>query len=104
MNSITNDGPVANVALTQQEDSGLGLPPILLQYWHTVLRWRWLMAAIVASCVVAGIVITLLMAPLYSAKVQIQIDRQQKQVTKVEGIEAQNAMQDLECLARPDDH
>ncbi|MCZ8085656.1 MAG: polysaccharide biosynthesis tyrosine autokinase [Rhodobacteraceae bacterium] len=99
MNSITNHGPVANVALAQQEDSGLALPPILLQYWHTVLRWRWLMAAIVASCVVAGIVITLLMAPLYSAKVQIQIDRQQKQVTKVEGVEAQTAMQDLEFYA-----
>ena len=99
MNANTNDGAPANALAAQQEESGLNLPPILLQYWHTVLRWRWLMAAIIASCVVAGVVVTLLMAPLYSAKVQIQIDRQQKQVTKVEGVEAQTAMQDLEFYA-----
>ncbi|MEN9924097.1 MAG: hypothetical protein RL268_223 [Pseudomonadota bacterium] len=49
MNAISNDG--ANVNQLQgpqgplglQDDGGIHLPPILLQYWHTVLRWRWLM-------------------------------------------------------------
>lgn len=99
MNAITNEGVPANALTGQHEEGGLNLPPILLQYWHTVLRWRWLMAAIVVSCVVAGVVVTLLMAPLYTAKVQIQIDRQQKQVTKVEGLDSQTTMQDMEFYA-----
>ena len=81
-----------------QNSSGL-LPPILLQYWHTALRWRWLMTGIIAGTLVIGVVATLLMAPLYTAKVQVQIDRQQKQVTKVEGLDAQTNAQDLEFYA-----
>lgn len=57
------------------------------------------MAGIIAATVVAGVVITLLMAPLYEAKVQVQIDRQQKQITNVEGIDAQTTAQDLEFYA-----
>ena len=32
------------------------LPPILLQYCHTALRWRWLMTAIIANTLVIGFV------------------------------------------------
>lgn len=83
----------------QLDDEGFNLPPILIQYWHTVVRWRWLMAGIVAACVLIGITVTLLMAPLYTAKSQLQIDRQQKQITNVEGLEAELPGQDMEFYA-----
>jgi uncharacterized protein involved in exopolysaccharide biosynthesis len=80
MNEVVNASASLIEQPVAQNSQGL-LPPILLQYWHTALRWRWLMAGIVAGTLVIGVVITLLMAPLYTAKVQLQIDRQQKQIT-----------------------
>ncbi|WP_324072488.1 MAG: Wzz/FepE/Etk N-terminal domain-containing protein [Erythrobacter sp.] len=101
MNSINYD-PSHGARRDNQpplDDERFNLPPILIQYWHTVVRWRWLMVGIVTACVLIGITITLLMAPLYTAKSQLQIDRQQKQITKVEGIEAELPGQDLEFYA-----
>ena len=83
----------------QGADQSFHLPPMLLQYWQTMLRWRWLMLGIVATCLALGLIATLLTAPKYSAKTQIQIDRQQKQVTKVDGLDAQTASQDIEFYA-----
>lgn len=77
----------------------INLPPLLLQYWQTIVRWRWLMAGLVALSLTLGLVATLLTAPKYSSRVQIQIDRQQKQVTKVDGLDAQAGTQDLEFYA-----
>lgn len=96
-NSAVGNSPMQG--LRDDDESGINLPPILIQYWHTVVRWRWLMAAIIVTSVVIGAVVTLLMAPLYTARVQIQIDRQQKQITNVEGVEAQTTAQDIEFYA-----
>ncbi|MDK8188074.1 MULTISPECIES: GumC family protein [Sphingomonas] len=70
--------------------------PILLQYWNTALRWRWLMVGIIVACVVAGLVLTLLTSPKYTARTQVEISRQQKQVTNVEGLESEEAGRDQE--------
>lgn len=80
-------------------NQSIGLPPLLLQYWQTIVRWRWLMAGLVALSLALGLVATLLTAPKYSARTQVQIDRQQKQVTKVDGLDAQASAQDLEFYA-----
>lgn len=88
-----------NVPIQQGLGQNFQMPPMLVQYWQTMLRWRWLLLGIVAACIALGLVATLLTAPKYSAKTQIQIDRQQKQVTKVDGLEAQVAAQDIEFYA-----
>ena len=79
--------------------SSFHLPPILLQYYQTFMRWRWLMAGIILACLALGFFATLVTAPKYTARAQLQIDRQQKQVTNVEGLEAQASAQDLEFYA-----
>lgn len=79
--------------------NGPNVPPLLIQYWHTVMRWRWLMLSVILGCIILSVVVTLLMSPKYTAQTQIQIDRQQKQITMVEGIEAQTTPQDQEFYA-----
>ncbi|MDG2003257.1 MAG: polysaccharide biosynthesis tyrosine autokinase, partial [Novosphingobium sp.] len=81
------------------DTQGLSLPPILIQYWHTAMRWRWLMLGIVVAALVIGILATLLMAPQFTAQAQLQIDRQQKQITNVEGVEAIESARDMEFYA-----
>lgn len=75
------------------------VPPILLQYWNGVVRWRWLMIGIVVFCLAASVIVTVLTAPKYTAEVQIEISRQQKQITKVDGIDNEEAGRDQEFYA-----
>lgn len=98
MNDETSRYPVG--AMRPETDvEEFNFPPILIQYWYTVVRWRWLMGGILLACLLTGITVTLLMAPLYTANAQLQIDRQQKQITNVEGLEAELPGQDQEFYA-----
>ena len=81
--------------LAQGDDDRL-LPPEILQYWQVVLRWRWVIAGIIGASLAIGLVVTLLMAPLYTARSQIEISREQKNVTNVEGIDRASEARDME--------
>ncbi|KQX19530.1 MULTISPECIES: GumC family protein [unclassified Sphingomonas] len=72
------------------------VPPILKQYWHTAVRWRWLIGAVIAGALAIGLIITLLTPSSYTAKVQIEISRDQKKVTNVQGLDSATADRDLE--------
>ena len=74
-------------------------PPALLQYWQGVLRWRWIIGGIIATCFVLGLVATLLMSPRFTARAQLEITREQKQITNVQGLDSADAGQDLEFYA-----
>ena len=71
-------------------------PPILLQYWQVILRWKWVILGIIATTLIAGLVATLLMTPQYSAKARIEISRELKNITNVAGLESREAGRDLE--------
>src|SRR6476659_780877 len=101
MNLVTNeyaDVPAAN-SLSGPMEEGHFLPPLLRQYWDAVLRRKFIIIGIIAAALVAGVVATLLMAPTYTARTQLEIAREQKQVTNVEGLEAPTAAQDAEFYA-----
>lgn len=71
-------------------------PPILLQYWHIALRWKWVIAGIILSTVALGLIATLLTTPKYTAASRIEISRDQKKVTNVEGLESSESGRDVE--------
>lgn len=77
-------------------DGGGGAPPILLEYWAVAKRWKWLIAGIVAAALIAGLIVTLLMTPEYTALARVEIDREQKQVANVDTLESSDASRDLE--------
>lgn len=70
--------------------------PLLLQLWHVALRWKWVILAIVLASLAVGLIVTLLATPLYTAKSRIEISRQEKNVTKVEGVEQVSSRYDDE--------
>ena len=70
--------------------------PMLLQYWQVVLRWKWVILGIILSSLAIGLVATLLMTPKYTATSRIEISREQKNITKVEGLDSGDAGRDLE--------
>lgn len=71
------------------------LPP-LLKYWNVVVRWRWLILGIIGLALIAGLLATLLMTPQYTASARIEISREQKNVTNVQGVESEQVGRNLE--------
>ncbi len=83
---------------SEQERSS-HLPPVLIQYWQIALRRRWLMLGIIVACFAIGGILTLLTAPKYTAKVTIEISRQQKQITNIESVEDERSGDNVEFYA-----
>lgn len=81
---------------SQGEETTSLAPPILLQYWQVALRWKWVIAGIVVASLAIGLVLTLLATPQYTATSRVEISRDQKKVTTIEGLESQDAGRDLE--------
>lgn len=70
--------------------------PVLLQYWQIALRWKWVILGIIVSALALGFIVTLLRTPKYTATARIEISREQKNITKVEGLESPESGRDLE--------
>lgn len=60
---------------------------VLFDVWRTAKRWKWVMLAILATALIAGLVLTLLATPLYTASARIEIAREPTNVTNVEGLD-----------------
>ncbi|NJC34884.1 capsular exopolysaccharide synthesis family protein [Sphingomonas jejuensis] len=70
--------------------------PLIRQYLRIAMRWRYVIVAALAACVVAGLIITLLMTPKYTAVSTIEISREASQVTNFEGVERETGIADQE--------
>lgn len=70
--------------------------PLLLQLWHTAQRWRWVLAAVVGLALAVGVLLTVLATPQYSAVARVEISRTSAKVTKVEGVQPEEAGRDQE--------
>lgn len=89
-------GPLGGrIGAPAEPEQGLA-PPFLVNTWHTVLRRKWLIAAIISAALALALVGTLLQTPRYTATARLEISRAQKQITNVEGVESERTGQDLE--------
>src|SRR3546814_3368529 len=73
--------------------------PMLRQYWNIVWNRRLLIITIVAATVLAGLILTLLTAPQYTAKSRIEVAREQAHIVSVEGVQPEDAGRGLEFYA-----
>src|SRR3546814_1134779 len=55
--------------------AGVGIP-LLRQYWRIAVRRKWVIAGVIAASFMLGLIITLLMTPLYTATATMEIARQ----------------------------
>lgn len=80
--AIVQDGPEA--------------PSFLQEYLRIALRWRWVILGTVVSCLLLGLIVTLLMTPKYTATSTIEISREADQVTNFQGVERDVSVADQE--------
>src|SRR5436190_6751402 len=59
----------------------------LMQYLHTLLKWKWVIAAAAAVGLLVGLVSTLLTTPMYQASATIEIDREPMKVLNSDGVQ-----------------
>lgn len=71
-------------------------PSLILQYWVMARRHLLLIAAIIAASLVLGLVLTMLVTPRYTATARIEIQREQANVTNVEGLQPEQNRQNQE--------
>ncbi|WP_433911483.1 GumC family protein [Sphingomonas yabuuchiae] len=76
--------------------SGGEAMPIIRQYLRMARRWRYVILGAITTCVILGLVITLLMTPKYTAIATIEISRESSQVTNFQGVERETSVADQE--------
>jgi polysaccharide biosynthesis transport protein len=79
--------------------SGDMAPPLLLQYWQLAARWKWVIIGIILASLIAGVVATTMMTPEFTAASRIEISRDQKNITKVDGVDDGANGRDIEFYA-----
>lgn len=70
--------------------------PQLLFYFNILRRRKWLIGTAAAIGLILGLIITLLMTPMYVSVSQIEIQRESGNITRVQGVEPQAGSVDLE--------
>ncbi|MBB4099923.1 GumC family protein [Sphingomonas kyeonggiensis] len=69
---------------------------VIQQYWAMAFRWRKPLLATVIGFILAGIIVTFLMTPQYTASSLIEIAREGNRIAPVQGVEREATDQDLE--------
>lgn len=83
--------------LSPMEGRGYGSEPSLLaHYWSLVKRDRWIIAAIIGTCLGLALIHSLMAERLYTASTRIQIDRESARITGMEGIEPSSDIYNFE--------
>lgn len=94
MNTIASR-PVQDVAAPLPGSASSNVP-LVRQYLRMALRWRYVILGAVITCVLLGLIATLLMTPKYTATSTIEISRESSQVTNIQGVEREASLADQE--------
>ncbi len=82
-------------ALSIRTPDGEALP-LLRQYQRIAMRWRYVILGVIATCVLLGLIVTLLMTPKYTAVSTVEISRDSSKVTDFQGVERETSVADQE--------
>jgi capsular exopolysaccharide synthesis family protein len=88
--------PAMNPVVNEPTGAVSGNAPAIREYLRIAFRWRYLILAATIGCVVAGLLITLLMTPKYTAAVTIEISRESSKVTDFQGVDRETSVADQE--------
>lgn len=70
--------------------------PLVQQVLRVAMRWRYVLLGTIAVCMIAGLIVTLLMTPKYTATATIEISRESSKITDFQGVERETSIADQE--------
>jgi hypothetical protein len=68
------------------------------EYWRIIVKWRWLILAITVACLLAAVLVSLLMTPLYRATATMEVNPEGVQVVQMGDVQSMG-MDDRAFLA-----
>jgi polysaccharide biosynthesis transport protein len=85
-------------ALPQASENRLAgtITPLIVEYLNILRRRKWLIVGVIGAAILAALVITLLMRPVYTAETRIEVSRDLKNITNVQGVDSEQVGRDLE--------
>ena len=69
---------------------------VIMRYMRIARRWKWAIIGCIAAGAAAALIFTLLMTPLYSATVTLEIAREEARIVNVKGLEPEAGSVDQE--------
>lgn len=69
---------------------------LVRQYLRIAKRWRWVIAGSALTCLLLGLIATLLMTPKYTASTTVEISREGDKVTDFQGVQREATQADQE--------
>lgn len=99
MNLVTSsqrDETSAAMATAGLREPNADRMPMLRQYTRIALRWRYVIIAATAACILLGLIATLLMTPKYTATATVEISRESSKVTDFQGVDRETGAVDQE--------
>lgn len=76
--------------------NGADQVPLLTRYLRIFWRWKHVLAGVLFVALVLGVVATLLMTPLYTARATIEIAREADKVVQIQDVRSESSAADLE--------
>lgn len=73
-----------------------GQVPLIRQYLRIAMRWRYVIIGSVIGFVIAGLIVTMLMTPKYTAGTTVEISRESNKITEIQGVQSDASVQDQE--------
>ena len=91
MQTVTYSPDAEHDLATEAGRAQSNRPPVLVQYWRVVIRWRWIILGILAASLVLGLLATVLATPKYTATSLVEISRQQDRVVNVQDVRQESS-------------
>jgi len=79
-----------------QRRTGLGVAPLVTQYLNIARRRKWLILGSIAVALALSLVLTLMMTPQYTSRSTVEIQRENLNIVRVQGVEPETGSADLE--------
>lgn len=70
--------------------------PLIRRLMRVAMRWRYVILGAVAVCMIAGLIVTLLMTPKFTATATIEVSRDAARITDFQGVERETSIADQE--------
>lgn len=95
--AATSPDAVGYPGVTAGPAAGAGaIKPLVIEYLHIIKRRKWWIISMIGLALLLAMVATLLMRPVYTATTQIEVSREQKNITNVQGVDSEQVGRDLE--------
>jgi polysaccharide biosynthesis transport protein len=69
---------------------------LVVRYLRIAQRWKWLILGVALVAAIAGLIVTYLTTPLYTAEATLEIQRENDRIVSVRGVEPETGSVDLE--------